>query len=104
MLAWSRMVSQQLSVSTEPDTGVAVAKMRELAHAAADQVYTDDYTSDNGFFDSIHTSLSFVNGAYSNVSSSLVDGQYDFDGTPTVEVMELDKAELIKISCIVSFV
>lgn len=86
MLAWCRMVSQQLSVSSEPDSGVAIAKMRELAHAAADQVYTDDYTSDNGFFDSIHASLSFVNTTFSTVSNSLVDGQYDFDGTPTVEV------------------
>lgn len=85
MLAWCRMVSQQLSVSSEPDSGVAIAKMRELAHAAADQVYTDDYTSDNGFFDSIHASLSFVNTTFSTVSNSLVDGQYDFDGTPTVE-------------------
>lgn len=87
MLAWSRMASQQISVSTEPESGVAVAKMRELAHAAADQVYTDDYTSDNGFFDSLHTSLSLVNSTYSSVSSSLVDGQFDFDGTPPIEVM-----------------
>ena len=89
MLAWCRMLSQQLSVSTEPDAGVAIAKMRELAHAAADQVYTDDYTNDNGFFDSLHASLSFVNTTYSTVSSSLVDGHYDFDGTPQVEVKSL---------------
>jgi hypothetical protein len=87
MLAWCRMVSQQLSVSSEPDAGVAIAKMRELAHAAADQVYIDDYTSDNGFFDSLHGSLSFVNTTFSNVSTSLVDGHYDFDGTPQVEVI-----------------
>lgn len=80
------MASQQVSVSTEPETGVPVAKMRELAHAAADQVYIDDYTSDNGFFDSLHGSLSMVNSTYSSVSSSLVDGQFDFDGTPPVEV------------------
>ena len=86
MLGWSRMASQQVSVSTEPETGVPVAKMRELAHAAADQVYIDDYTSDNGFFDSLHGSLSMVNSTYSSVSSSLVDGQFDFDGTPPVEV------------------
>lgn len=96
MLAWCRMVSQQLSVSTEPDAGVAVAKMRELAHAAADQVYTDDYTSDNGFFDSLHGSLSFVNSAYSNVSTSLVDGQYDFDGTPQIEVIHSYQSVSIK--------
>ena len=90
MLAWCRMVTQQISVSTEPEAGVPVAKMRELAHAAADQVYTDDYTSDNGFFDSLHASLSFVNSTYSNVSSSLVDGHYDFDGTPPVEVMSIE--------------
>jgi gamma-glutamyl phosphate reductase len=89
------MLSQQLSVSTEPDAGVAIAKMRELAHAAADQVYTDDYTNDNGFFDSLHASLSFVNTTYSTVSSSLVDGHYDFDGTPQVEVKSLVVKSLV---------
>ena len=86
MQSWCRAVTQQLSVSTEPDTGVQVAKMRELAHAAADQVYIDDYTSDGGFFDCLNASLAYVNGCYATVSTALVDGHYDFDGTPPNEV------------------
>lgn len=86
MQEWCVMVAQQQSISAEPEAGVAVAKMRELAHAAADKVYVDDYTTDGGFFESVNASLSLVNTTYSNVSSSLVDGHYDFDGTPPPEV------------------
>lgn len=85
---WCRALSQHLSASGEPEAGVAVAKMRELAHAAADLVYTDDYSGDGGFFESVHASLSFVGAAFSAVSAALVDGQYDFDGTPSAEVRE----------------
>ena len=80
------MLSQHLSASGEPEAGVPVAKMREFAHAAADLIYTDDYSSDGGFFESVHASLSFVGSTFSGVSSSLVDGQYDFDGTPNAAV------------------
>ena len=88
MQSWCRALTQQLSVSSEPDSGVPVAKMRELAHAAADQVYIDDYTSDGGFFDCVNASLAYVNGSYATVSTALVDGHYDFDGTPPNEVKQ----------------
>ena len=78
-----------MSLSSESDTGVPVTKMRELAHSAADQVYIDDYLGDGGFFDSVHASLSFVTSAYSTISMALVDGHYDFDGTPPNEVGHL---------------
>lgn len=87
MQEWSRMVSQHLSASGEPDGGVPVAKMRELAHASADVIYTEDYSADGGFFECVHGSLSFVGGTFSSVSTALVDGQYDFDGTPGTEVL-----------------
>lgn len=80
------MLSHHLSASGESEGGVPVAKMREFAHASADLIYTDDYSGDGGFFESIHGSLSLVGGAFSNVSIALVDGQYDFDGTPNTEV------------------
>jgi len=75
-----------MSITADNDTGVPVTKMRELAHAAADQVYIDDCLSDSGFFDSVHASLSYVTSAYSVISTALVDGHYDFDGTPPNEV------------------
>jgi len=76
MQDWCRMVSQQLSILTEADVGVPVAKMRELAHAAADKVYIDDNFNDGGFHDNIRTSLSFITSTFSTISCALVDGQY----------------------------
>jgi len=96
---WCRTVSQQLSITAESDAGVPVTKIRELAHAAADQIYIDDCLSDSGFFDSIHASLSFVTSTFSTVSTALVDGHYDFDGTPPNEVKTAPvilRAQMIK--------
>ena len=84
---WCRTVSQQLSITAESDAGVPVNKIRELAHSAADQIYIDDCLGDSGFFDSVHASLSFVTSSYSIISTALVDGHYDFDGTPPNEVL-----------------
>ena len=85
MQEWCRSISQQPS---DQDAGVPVTKMRELAHAAADAVYMDDYTGDGGFFDSVHASLVYVSATFATVSTALVDGHYDFDGTPPAEAKQ----------------
>ena len=85
MHSWCRMVTQQLPILTEADVGVPVAKMRELAHAAADIIYIDDDFNDGGFHDNVRASSSFVTSTYSTVSCALVDGHYDFDGTPNTD-------------------
>ena len=83
------MVSQQFSILTENDTGVPVAKMRELAHAAADKIFIDEDVNDAGFNENVRTSLALVTNTYGLISSALVDGHYDFDGTPSNEVCNI---------------
>ena len=65
-----------MSILTEGDSAVPVAKMRELAHAAADKIYIDDDFTDSGFHDNVRGSLSFVTSTFSTISCALVDGQY----------------------------
>ncbi len=90
MQEWYKAVSTHHQAGgADVESGVPVAKMRELAHAAADIIYMDDYNTgsgDGGFFDCVHSSLSYVGAAFATVSAALVDGHYDFDGSPPSEV------------------